>query len=257
MHSCPIAQPVAAEPINHMSSIAVENYIKQIFLLAQERESKSIDDNVADEKVCDAAASALVPMGRVADALNVAPGTATAMMKRLAEQGSVVYEPYSGVKLTADGLKLALHIIRRHRLIETLLVDALGLDWAEVHDEAERLEHAVSDKLVDRIDAFLDYPGVDPHGDPIPDADGSMRSTKLISLTNCRAGATVRITRILDQDEAFLQYIDKQMLRPGTKVVVQSHNPAGDIISLQPAGRDVLTIGTNAAEKILVEEVKA
>src|SRR6185503_20361208 len=101
-------------------------------------------------------------------AMNVAPGTATAMVKTLAESGLVDYEPRGGVRLTTKGEKLALHVLRRHRLVELFLVEALGLDWSEVDEEAEELEHAISDKVLGRIDKALGHPQVDPHGDPIP-----------------------------------------------------------------------------------------
>ena len=116
---------------------------------------------------------ALVPMGQLAAALGVVPGTATTMVKTLAESGLVKYEPYAGVRLTAAGEKLAALVLRRHRLIELFLVKVMGMSWTEVHDEAEHLEHAVSDRLIDRIDEMLGRPEVDPHGDPIPDPQGA------------------------------------------------------------------------------------
>src|SRR6476620_7329433 len=107
-------------------------------------------------------------MGRLAAAMGVVPGTATTMVKTLADSGLVTYEPRSGTRLTAGGEKLALHVLRRHRLVEPFLVKTLGLDWSEVHEEAEELEHAISDKVLHRIDQLLGHPTTDPHGDPIP-----------------------------------------------------------------------------------------
>ena len=121
-----------------------------------------------------AADGTLVPMGQLASALGVVPGTATTMVKTLAESGLVRYEPYAGVRLTAAGEKLAALVLRRHRLIELFLVQVMGMSWTEVHDEAEHLEHAVSDRLIDRIDEMLGRPAVDPHGDPIPDPEGTL-----------------------------------------------------------------------------------
>src|SRR6187200_2807556 len=138
-----------------LPSQTVENYLKTIYLA-----------QVADS-------DALVPMGQLASALGVVPGTATTMVKTLAESGLVRYEPYMGVRLTRAGEKLATLVLRRHRLIELFLVKVLGMSWAEVHDEAERLEHAVSERLIDRIDEMLGRPQVDPHGDPIPTSDGT------------------------------------------------------------------------------------
>ena len=116
----------------------------------------------------------LVPMGQIAASLGVVPGTATTMIKALSESGLVHYEPYMGVRLTAAGEKLAGLVLRRHRLMELFLVKVLGMSWAEVHDEAEQLEHAVSERLIDRIDEMLGRPTVDPHGDPIPTPEGRL-----------------------------------------------------------------------------------
>src|SRR4051812_33993924 len=141
-------------------SQTVENYLKTIYLAQTAARGRD----------------ALVPMGQLASTLGVVPGTATTMVKTLAESGLVRYEPYMGVRLTRAGEKLASLVLRRHRLVELFLVKVLGMSWAEVHDEAELLEHAVSERLIDRIDEMLGRPEVDPHGDPIPSADGVMPS---------------------------------------------------------------------------------
>ena len=141
-------------------SSTVENYLKAIY----------------QAEIAHGEEGALVPMGRLASALHVVPGTATTMVKALADSGLVRYEPYAGVRLTPAGQKLAALVLRRHRLIELFLVKVLDMSWAEVHDEAERLEHAASDRLIDRIDAMLGRPAVDPHGDPIPDPTAPSRS---------------------------------------------------------------------------------
>ncbi|HEU4690336.1 MAG TPA: metal-dependent transcriptional regulator, partial [Vicinamibacterales bacterium] len=140
-----------------LASQTVENYLKAIYVAQGARED-----------------STLVPMGQLAAALGVVPGTATTMVKTLADSGLVRYEPYMGVRLTPAGEKLAALVLRRHRLIEQFLVQVLGMNWSEVHDEAERLEHAVSERLIDRIDEMLGRPAVDPHGDPIPDPEGTL-----------------------------------------------------------------------------------
>lgn len=136
-----------------MPSSAVEDYLKRIFLEQTEDAGKR------------------VPTGQIAQALGVTPGTATAMIKTLAGSGLVAYEPYAGVRLTEAGLQLATHVVRRHRLVELFLVEVMGMDWSEVHADAEVLEHAVSERLIERIDAMLGFPAADPHGDPIPGAD--------------------------------------------------------------------------------------
>ena len=140
-----------------MPSATVEDYIKHIYLITQQSESSN------------------APMGQVADAVNVVPGTATTMVKALSDAGLVEYSPRVGVQLTIRGRKLALHVLRRHRLIEQFLVEVLGYDWSEVHDEAEQLEHVISDLLLERIDLYLDHPTEDPHGDPIPSAEEKLR----------------------------------------------------------------------------------
>ena len=151
-----------------LPSQTVENYLKTIFLAQAGR----------------AASDELVPMGQIASALGVVPGTATTMIKALSESGLVHYEPYMGVRLTPAGEKLAGLVLRRHRLIELFLVKVLGMDWTEVHDEAERLEHAVSEQLIERIDAMLGRPAADPHGDPIPTAEGHVAPTDDVDLAN-------------------------------------------------------------------------
>src|SRR5207342_3603924 len=150
----------------------------------------------------------LLPMGHVAAAVGVTPGTATTMVKALAESGLAEYEPYSGVRLTKAGEKLAARVLRRHRLIELFLVQVMGMSWTEVHDEAEQLEHAVSDRLIELIDEMLGRPARDPHGDPIPTAEGTMRSAPGETLLTCPVGRQLKVMRITDQDPVFLQFIE-------------------------------------------------
>src|SRR5687768_972206 len=146
----------------------------------------------------------LLPMGQLATALRVVPGTATTMVKALAESGLVRYEPYAGVRLTPAGEKLAALVLRRHRLIELFLVEVMGMSWAEVHEEAEQLEHAVSDRLIDRIDEMLGRPAVDPHGDPIPGPEGTVHHRAYQDLLTCPVQTPVVVTRVTDQDSDFL-----------------------------------------------------
>src|SRR5690349_7624381 len=142
----------------------------------------------------------LVPMGQVASALGVTPGTATTMVKALAESGLAEYEPYSGVRLSAAGERLAGLVLRRHRLVELFLVQVMGMRWDEVHDDAEQLEHVVSERLIERIDEMLGRPTHDPHGDPIPGPDGSVAQRHLENLLTCPTGRQLRVVRITDQD---------------------------------------------------------
>jgi DtxR family Mn-dependent transcriptional regulator len=221
-----------------LASSTVENYLKAIFLGAPSTRSQE--------------SYALLPMGQLAAALGVAPGTATAMVKALAESGLVRYEPYAGVALTPAGEKLAALVVRRHRLLELFLVQVLGFGWDEVHDEAEHLEHAVSDRLIERIDEMLGRPEVDPHGDPIPDAQGAVRSQDVQTLLTCPLSTAVTVTRVLDQDKAFLRFIERHDLKPGQSITVEARDSAADSVRVHSAGAEPITIGARAASKVLV-----
>jgi DtxR family Mn-dependent transcriptional regulator len=219
-----------------MPSSTVENYLKAIYAGVA-----SLDPP-----------QRLLPMGQLASALDVAPGTATTMVKTLAESGLVRYEPYSGVALTAAGQKLAALVLRRHRLIELFLVQVMGYSWDEVHDEAEQLEHVVTDRLVDRMDAMLGRPEVDPHGDPIPTADGLVKTRKMQTLLTCPLATTVTVTRVIDQDRTFLRFIEQHNLKPGQSIEVEARDPAADSVRVRGSDNRRLTIGTRAASKLLV-----
>ena len=221
-------------------SQTVENYLKTIFQAQMALENEG----------------ALVPMGQLATAIGVVPGTATTMVKALADSGLAHYEPYAGVRLTPAGEKLAALVLRRHRLIELFLVKVMGMSWTEVHDEAENLEHAVSDRLIDRIDEMLGRPAVDPHGDPIPDPEGTVPMPEYDSLLTCPLGAPVTISRVSDQDRAFLQFAEQHDLRPGDVVRVEERSVAGDSVQLRGRNDRRVTIGARAASKMLVQAVR-
>jgi len=195
----------------------------------------------------------LVPMGQVAAALGVTPGTATTMVKALGESGLAEYEPYSGVRLTRAGEKLAGLVLRRHRLVELFLVQVMGMSWAEVHDEAEQLEHVVSERLIERIDEMLGRPTRDPHGDPIPNPEGAIPRRDLDTLLTCPVGAPLRITRVTDQDPDFLRFIENNHLKPGESIEVETRDAAADSVRLRGKDDRAITIGTRAASKLLVE----
>lgn len=220
-----------------MPSITVENYLKQIYLEQQ------------------SAPEELVPMGRLASAMGVVPGTATSMIKALADSGLVIYEPRLGARLTRGGEQLALHVLRRHRLLELFLVKVLGLDWTEVHVEAEELEHAVSDKVLARIDDLLGHPSVDPHGDPIPSPRGKLPQIAPMPLTQAPLHARLRVARVSDQEPAFLQFVDRSGLRPGAMLRIDSRQDEADALMIRVESRPPLALGAAAAEKILVEAV--
>ena len=219
-----------------LPSSTVENYLKALY-----QAEATLDDK------------GLVAMGQLATAVRVAPGTATTMVKALAESGLVEYEPYLGVRLSPAGTKLAALVLRRHRLIEQFLVEVMGMSWAEVHEDAEQLEHVVSDRLVERMDAMLGHPAVDPHGDPIPTADGDVKSHHYHSLLTCPLGIPVTVIRVADQDPSFLLFLEKQELKPGQSIEVEVRDQAADSVQLRTGDGRRITIGAKAASKLLVE----
>jgi DtxR family Mn-dependent transcriptional regulator len=144
-------------------------------------------------------------------------------------------------------------VLRRHRLVELFLVEVMGMSWAEVHEEAEQLEHVVSERLIERIDEMLGRPTHDPHGDPIPTAEGTIVPKHLDSLLTCPLGAPVKVTRIADQDPAFLRFIESSGLKPGQRIEVERRDTAADAVTVRGTGKGSVTIGTRAASKLLVE----
>ena len=220
-----------------MPTSTVEDYLKCI-LLEQQR-----------------APEALVTMGQIGAALKVAPGTVTAMVKTLADGGLLRYEPYSGVQLTPPGRQLAAHVLRRHRLIELFLVKVMGMDWSEVHAEAELLEHAVSERLVERMDEMLGFPSEDPHGDPIPDIHGALEEVALPSLLACELATSYRVARVGDQSREFLQLVERRGLKPGSRLQVMSRDETADTLEIRLASGQESSLGFRAASKILVEAV--
>jgi len=215
-----------------MASLTVENYVKAIYQLAEP-------------------ADAAVATGQISAALGVLPGTVTSMLKTLDESNLATYTPYEGVRLTPAGRALALRVVRRHRLIERFLVETLQLSWDEVHDEAENMEHAVSDWLVDRIDAVLGYPQTDPHGEPIPKADGTMVATPDRPLTACRAGERFLVARVADQAPEFLRYLSQEGLEIGTSGSLVTNEPAADKVTISVDGAN-RTLSRDMAGKLMV-----
>jgi DtxR family Mn-dependent transcriptional regulator len=220
-----------------LPSSTVENYLKAIFQ-AQLPLPRRTD---------------LVPMGQLAAALGVVPGTATTMVKTLADSGLAKYEPYAGVRLTPAGEKLAALVVRRHRLIELFLVEVMGMNWTEVHEEAELLEHAVSDRLIERIDEMLGRPEADPHGDPIPDSDGVLQRRPFDTLLTCPLRQPVTVRRVTDQDPEFLRFVEKRDLKPGETIEVLERDAAADSVRVRGRKDRAITIGARAASKVLVQ----
>lgn len=219
-----------------MTTSTVEDYLKTILLAEEEQPGQ------------------LVATGRIAAALQVVPGTATSMVKTLAESGLVTHEPYSGVRLTEPGRRLAAHVLRRHRLVELFLVEVMGLDWSEVHQEAERLEHVISERLLERMDEMLGRPEVDPHGDPIPGPEGGVLTPAGPSwdLAGAPLGRRARVARVLDQESQFLQLAQELGLVPGAEVVVERRPEGSDLVELA-LGERRFSLGLAAAGKIRVE----
>lgn len=216
-----------------MPSLTVENYVKTIYLLSQQ-------GGVVE-----------VATGHIAAALGVLPGTVTSMLKTLDESNLATYTPYEGVRLTAAGRALALRVLRRHRLIEQFLSQTLNLTWDEVHEEAEHMEHAVSDALVDRIDAYLGHPTTDPHGDPIPQADGTIAAASDRSLAECLPGERFRVARVTDQSPEFLRYLSQAGIEIGSEGSLVASEAPRESVTIRLAGKD-RELSRDVADKLMV-----
>ncbi len=215
-------------------SRSVEDYLKAVYALTERGEP--------------AATSAL------AEALDIQPASVTGMIKRLDDEGFVEHVPYRGVRLTEAGSREALRIIRRHRVLETYLVDRLGYSWDDVHYEAERLEHAASDELIDRMAAALEDPSHDPHGAPIPTRAGEIAPTDLISLANAPEGVALEIKAVQDEDSELLRSMESLGLRPGALITIVSRTPLYGPLSVTVEGDEVTgeIIAHELAERIFV-----
>jgi DtxR family Mn-dependent transcriptional regulator len=216
-----------------LASLTIENYVKAIYQV-----SSAQDDRPATT-------------GQLAETLKVSPSTVTSMLNTLSDSGLATYVKYEGAELTDTGRALALRVLRRHRLIELFLSRTLQLTWDEVHEEAENMEHAVSDLLIDRIDAFLNYPTCDPHGDPIPKADGTVLTAPTVRLSELGAGDDFRIERVLDQSPEFLRFLADTGLKPGVEGRVTNNRREAGVISLQIAAATE-SLSTPLAQKLLV-----
>ena len=220
-----------------MATSTVENYLKATLLHEQENDG-------------------IVPMGALVEALGVVPGTVTTMVKAMAAQGLMEHESRQGVRLTPVGRALALVVLRKHRLVETFLVRTLKMDWSEVHDEAEALEHAVSNRVLERIDEFLGHPTADPHGDPIPNQEGVIADTATqVTMQGCAINKSLRVTRILDQSPDFLAYVQDTGLKPGTRVKVLRREEASGVVRCETKIGHEIALGLTAAAKIVVGAV--
>jgi len=187
----------------------------------------------------------------LADLLGVQMASVTGMVKYLAAEGFLKHVPYRGFKLTPKGRVLALQMLRRHRLIELFLVQTLGLGWDEVHTEAEQMEHAVSDALVERIDEYLGHPQFDPHGAPIPGVDGKVIARRGVSIAQLKAGDDGTVIEVEDKDPDFLRFVSSLGIRIGSTVKVVGKEPYGGPVRLRLGKRNIV-IGTEAAARVRI-----
>ncbi|HEX8430191.1 MAG TPA: metal-dependent transcriptional regulator [Longimicrobium sp.] len=199
-----------------MFSQVVEDYLKAVWMLQQ--------------------AESPVATSRIAERLSLTSAAVTAMVKRLAEQGLVRHEPYYGVRLTASGELAALRIIRRHRVLELFLVEKLGYDWDGVHEEADRLEHAASDELIERLARLLGEPDRDPHGNAIPTATGEVDMERYPALADLAPGECRRILEVEVEEPDQLRYLGSLNLRPGAEVELLGHSPFEGPVSVAVNG---------------------
>lgn len=221
-----------------MPSSTVENYLKAIWSLQGQGE--------ADE---------LVAIGQVAEKLSVTPGTATTMMNQLEKKGLIEYRPRRGVRLKEEGRRAAMQVLRRHRLVETFLVEVMKFDWAEVHDDAEVLEHVISDRLLQRMDEMLHHPTHDPHGAPIPSSDGQLKRDGTAVLADCAPGRYL-LKRVREDQTSFLQWLSELELLPGTIFVLEGKNANAGTLSLDLPGRsDLIQMSMAASRSLLVVKV--
>src|SRR5262245_18516811 len=216
-----------------VASLNIENYVKSIYQISSGHAPQA-----------DAT-------GKLAQALGVWTGTMTSTLKTLSESGLSEYIPYEGARLTDAGRTLALRVLRRHRLIELFLARTLKMTWDEVHEEAENMEHAVSDLLIDRIDAFLGHPATDPHGDPIPKADGTVAGSTGRSLSEVRVGKRFRVVRVIDQSPDFLRYLTETGLRLDATGTVLASRPESGTITVEVGGQQT-TLAHSVADRLLV-----
>ena len=218
-----------------MHTSTVENYLKSIWALQQ----RSVEGT-------------LVPIGQVAEKLSVTPGTATTMMNQLLKQGLVDYTPRKGVLLSSEGRKFALQVLRRHRLVESFLVEVMKLDWAEVHEEAEVLEHVISERLLARMDQMLGHPTHDPHGAPIPTADGLLPTQPARPLAESEPGTYI-LTRVREDRSDFLQWLAQRGLKPGVSLDLTERNLLADTLTLELSQNEApVQISLTAAAALLV-----
>ncbi|HMH33917.1 MAG TPA: metal-dependent transcriptional regulator [Puia sp.] len=215
-------------------SASKENYLKAIYHLQHE--------------------SGMVSTNAVAAALQTRAASVTDMLKKLKLQKLVIYEKYKGFKLTAEGKKVAIRIIRKHRLWEYFLVEKLQFGWDEVHEVAEELEHISSKKLIDRLDSFLDFPQTDPHGDPIPDSQGKFNTTRQQSLLEIPLNKPALVSGIAGQTNEMLELLQHKHIGIGTRIEIRKKFPFDNSIELKIPNKPIITLSEQVARNILVKD---
>jgi DtxR family transcriptional regulator, Mn-dependent transcriptional regulator len=214
-----------------------ENYAKAIYQL-QGRSEEPVHTNA------------------VAERLGVTPASASGMLKRLADEGLVDYEPYHGVRLTEQGERLALEVIRHHRLLELFLAEVLEMPWDRVHEEAEVLEHHISEDLEELIAAKLGEPARDPHGDPIPSRELALGDDDTVALSEMEPGQSGVFARVSDRDASMLRYLAERGIQPGARLRVGEREPFGGPLTVEIGG-EAHPLGAELAERIRVTDVRA
>jgi DtxR family Mn-dependent transcriptional regulator len=221
------SRPATTSPLTGQA----EDYLKAIYELEQGGEAAGTND--------------------IAARLGIAAASASGMVQRLTRLGLVRSERYRGARLTSAGRTSALRLIRRHRVIESYLVERLGFGWDDVHEEAERLEHAASEELINRMADAIGNPTEDPHGAPIPSPSGEVDETRLPSIAEMREGAKAKVVRMSDRDPEFLRYLDGMGIRPGATVKLVSRAPYGGPLTLLVEGQ-MQGVGASAAAQVFV-----
>lgn len=219
-----------------MLSQAEENYIKAIYSL-ETQSDKGVSTNMIAEKIQTKASSV------------------TDMIKKLSEKQLVVYKKYKGVQLSDKGKKVAMLIVRKHRLWESFLVDKLNFSWDEVHEIAEQLEHIKSEKLIERLDRFLEYPSVDPHGDPIPDKDGNIEKRNKVKLSALKENEQSILLSVKDSSADFLKYLNKKKIAIGNTIKVLSVEPFDRSMQIEMNSKQFI-ISENVADNLYLKNIK-
>ncbi|AXO80883.1 metal-dependent transcriptional regulator [Olleya aquimaris] len=218
-----------------MITLTEENYIKAIYHLGKQ-------------------GTEVVSTNAISESIHTKASSVSDMLKKLSEKGYANYVKYQGVNLTEKGQSVAINIIRKHRLWEVFLVEKLNFTWDEVHEVAEHLEHIRSEKLIDELDAFLEFPNHDPHGDPIPDKHGNFKHIEKIMLSQAVIGKTYKCVGVDDTSSAFLRYLDSNKIALGTKIIVVQKEPYDNSVKIKFEDNELM-VSQNVAKNLFLKEV--